>query len=380
MKVTPVNAEAMIKLEQEKKVLQQKLNVSKGDVKNHQKIERELVNKNCDMLGRIAVLQSEVKVNESEENSQLKERILQLEGGGSKEIEKLNAKVIELEQEIEEHKKLAAELLREKKNGKDSVKENKGEVVNLKKQIVNLEKENNYVKSKLDLCSTKLERMELEVKREKDLNDILISQIKGGKVNMNQPPVENSPSPRERSVSVSVQNTSITIEGEYIDVEADICEKEYRMGHGKCTKNDCKENHDIDFTKRGVCTYEFEKKGSCKRGSECWFTHQIPRWYKTAPDTVNEMREKIKRMKNKNRVINNQKTSFPVWQMSNAASPQQSLQNVNSNGVYTGSQEYNLTPRRNSNEVKQKSPINSDFLEVLNNIVAETVKEHSRRW
>ena len=201
--------------------------------------------------------------------------------------------------------------------------------------------------------------MELEVNREKDINNILMTQIKTIKSN----PVAKTPAtPQQiplphRDSRRSVSASSIQIDGEYID-HTDFCEKEFRNGPGKCTNEECVERHDIDFTKKGVCMYEYAKVGSCKRGESCWFTHQVPRWYRTATDTVNYMKTKSERLKNKTRVVMNSQKPMPqIWQ-----------NNSHPNGIL---------PRQNYQSASMNWS-NESFLEMANKIVEETINKHHR--
>lgn len=414
-----VNSEKDLEKEElvtENKMLMEKVNSLDEKVKNHQVLEQQIIQKNCDMAGKIAALESELKSsdNTGEDNRVLKERVIELEN--DKEMEKklqecensvkhhqllekelvkknldmagkiaalqseldkytngeiqaTNEKVKKLEAEIEQHEKLAAELTKDK--SKESVPDKKAEMVNLKKQVGRLEKQNNEIKADLDKKTVKLESIKLEIKREKDINDILITQIKDKQNGGEDTGIQSPPAERrlQRQVSSSAQDNSISIEGEYIDVDADFCEKEYRMGSGKCMNEGCTERHDIDFTKRGVCLYEYQEKGSCKRGSYCWFTHQIPRWYKTAPDVVQEMRMKSERMKNRTRVITNQKRDPSVWR-TNGQSQKSFSQSEVMQRHY---------PVWQSNENSQQSvsqshsETNQAFLEMISKMIAETI-------
>lgn len=345
------------RLDNENKLLKQKLAEGEEKVKNHQVLENELLKKNLDMAGRIAALESELKSSSNQGEDDL-----------------LKEKVKTLELEIEHHKKIGEELIKADKGkaDKEQIKQSKNEISALKKQVGNLETENRKVKAELDGVKTDVETHKLEVKREKDINDILIKQVK--QINHQddgRPPVTRSPS-RES------HDRSIQIEGEYVQVdpisgsehEADFCREEFASGRGKCSNPDCKENHDIDFSKKGVCVYEYQKEGSCRKGRQCWFLHQIPKWYRRSDEIATEMRLKIQRMKERPRVINNKTASPPVWQseMKNAVLTAPS-------GLQLGSKE---TPYMSMyKKSNQRNPSSDDFLEILTKLVEQQMKNHS---
>ena len=87
------------------------------EVKQHQILEKDLVNKNCSMAGRIAGLESEL-----EKHTECK-----LDSVWKDEIDDLKQKLNDREQEIAQHTKLASELTKEKTPGKQN------EVSSLKK-------------------------------------------------------------------------------------------------------------------------------------------------------------------------------------------------------------------------------------------------------
>ena len=57
-----------------------------------------------------------------------------------------------------------------------------------------------------------------------------------------------------------------------------VCMKSFKARRCVCAEGSCPHEHNLNYEKilKGVCFFEFAKKGSCKRGEECWFTHQIP--------------------------------------------------------------------------------------------------------
>ena len=382
--------EAMIKLKQENKALEQKVKVSKGEVKNHQNIERELVQKNCDMMGRIAALESEMERNESEENKQLKEQVLLVETEREQvkdDLEQYKNTVKRLESEIEQHMKLGEEIMTEgKKPGKDEMKEKKIEITSLKRQVTNHETESSKMKTKLDQCLKDLEARTLETNREKDINNILIRQVKEQQGKKPETKTEEEMQGRSR-------NSSIEISGEYEVLSdtaepdsKDFCKKDFMEGHGKCKDRECKDNHDIDFSKRGVCIYEFQTEGSCRRKMDCWFLHQIPKWYRSLPGIESIMKEKIEKIKSRSRIImsRNTSTSFtsrnpkinmvdsqvplPVWQnqMINTTPP-----NVSGGRVQITP---SLSPMR---RLQSQSQTSEDFLELITKYVEERIKSQS---
>ena len=81
---------------------------------------------------------------------------------------------------------------------------------------------------------------------------------------------------REDDITHTTRRESIPDE-EGVKYENDVCQLEFLKGRGLCKDKKCKLNHNnIDFTKQGVCIIDFERKGSCKRGSRCKFSHQTP--------------------------------------------------------------------------------------------------------
>ena len=123
---------------------------------------------------------------------------------------------------------------------------------------------------------------------------------------------------------------SVQIAGEAYDVLSDsfdFCKEEFLNGIGKCRDTECKDNHDIDFSKKGICIYEYQKEGSCRRSeSDCWFLHQIPKWYRAYPEGEQEMKKKIEKIKSRKRIISN---SNPVSTYNDA----QNVTNLSTNSV-----------------------------------------------
>ena len=55
----------------------------------------------------------------------------------------------------------------------------------------------------------------------------------------------------------------------------DVCETVFKNGAGSCTQ-DCPKRHELDFSriKKGICHLYIA--GECRRGTNCWFTHEVP--------------------------------------------------------------------------------------------------------
>ena len=154
-------------------------------------------------------------------------------------------------------------------------------------------------------------------------------------------------------------------------MNVDFCEKEFKEGLGKCTNEECKDRHDIDFSKRGICIYEYQKEGSCKRGRNCWFLHDVPTWFKNSDEGANAMREKSQRMKSRTRVVTNRNSTPPIWQ--------DDVVRNNQHGVI-GPPHIPpvLKPFTSPIRMQQRSNyINSDFLEMINKAVEESLKRHT---
>ena len=364
-----VNDEEKIKLENEKKELEQKLKVSSDEVKNHQNIEKELVQKNLDMLGRIAALESELANNSSSKNDENKI---------------LRDKVTRLEKEIEQHEKIGEEMMTDISNpGKDVLKQKKAEITSLKKQVGDLETEMNKLRVKLDSSHKELQTKSVEANREKDINNILIEQIK------KQANKSESEAPEKRKDGT--RNNSIVIDGDY-DVrsdageqDTDFCKREFLEGPKKCSEEECRANHNIDFSKKGVCIFEFQKEGSCKRKENCWFLHEIPMWYRSSPEIREEMKQKIEKMKGRSKTKRNENQNSGVRdQIPNTSihEPPPVWQNQITNRARTnvsGASMY-LTQSLSPMRTIQKHPQNEtsdDFLELITKYVEERLKRQS---
>jgi hypothetical protein len=108
-----------------------------------------------------------------------------------------------------------------------------------------LEQENRNLKAKVTESSTQIEKLTLEIRREKDINDILILKNKESTVSKSRN--EESPG-SSRSQERQETDESINITGEYRELddieergdasgiirEKDFCEKEFRFGRGSC--------------------------------------------------------------------------------------------------------------------------------------------------
>ena len=55
------------------------------------------------------------------------------------------------------------------------------------------------------------------------------------------------------------------------------CGKSF-IKQGSCKDNKCPDNHNLDYVKirNGICFVDFEKQGSCTRGTKCKFMHETP--------------------------------------------------------------------------------------------------------
>ncbi len=84
-----------------------------------------------------------------------------------------------------------------------------------------------------------------------------------------------------------------------------ICMEAFKAQTNSCPSS-CKKKHEFDFdkVKKGICFFEFSEKGFCRRGDDCWFTHQIPdelREDRTLKHQIQAAVEKIQEFrKNKN--------------------------------------------------------------------------------
>ena len=85
-----------------------------------------------------------------------------------------------------------------------------------------------------------------------------------------------------------------------------VCFHEFMWGRNSCTSNDCRKQkeHNLDTKKikRGICLYEFFKKGSCSRNAQCHFTHQIPTECLSDPAIVRTVLQSINKYNNKAKI------------------------------------------------------------------------------
>ena len=58
------------------------------------------------------------------------------------------------------------------------------------------------------------------------------------------------------------------------------------------------QKHDLDYSKikKGICFFEFTEEGSCKRQSECWFSHEIPASLRDDTETIENVNKSMKRI------------------------------------------------------------------------------------
>ena len=88
--------------------------------------------------------------------------------------------------------------------------------------------------------------------------------------------------------------------------QKDICVDEFYGGKNSCRSRDCKiaKEHNLDWTKikRGICLFEFFKKGSCTRRNHCHFNHQIPIECLSDRQITMSVLNNINRFNNKTRI------------------------------------------------------------------------------
>ena len=67
----------------------------------------------------------------------------------------------------------------------------------------------------------------------------------------------------------------------------EVCVHSFKAKRPACPGS-CPYDHNLDYAKimKGICFFEFAKEGSCKRGNECWFTHQIPNQLRSDPQML----------------------------------------------------------------------------------------------
>ena len=88
--------------------------------------------------------------------------------------------------------------------------------------------------------------------------------------------------------------------------QKDVCVDEFYGGKNSCKSRDCKKDkdHNLDWTKvkRGLCLFEFFKKGSCTRRNRCIFNHQIPIECLGDREITKTVLNSINRFSNKTRI------------------------------------------------------------------------------
>ena len=111
-----------------------------------------------------------------------------------------------------------------------------------------------------------------------------------------------------------LQNTRLKMDSQRNNVQAksdalnsiDVCSDEFFDGPNSCKERGCRshKDHKLDFTKvrRGICLFEFFKKGSCSRKSKCHFTHKFPLQCLSNPAVTQSVLESINQCKMKDKI------------------------------------------------------------------------------
>ena len=97
-----------------------------------------------------------------------------------------------------------------------------------------------------------------------------------------------------------------------LSVSKRVCIRSFKAKRKVCAEGTCPHEHNLDYEKilKGVCFFEFSKKGSCKRGEDCWFTHEIPDQLRSDQQLVCMLSQSLSKVQKVRE--NNQRKKLPV--------------------------------------------------------------------
>ena len=164
----------------------------------------------------------------------------------------IRGKVARLEEDLIGKQKLLDEA-------KSTIAKSKKEIDSLKKQCADLECKVAEAQNKETLNLESLNTLTGELRCERTLSQQLRTRI------------GNNPQP------ISDTNNEPTTHD-----SSEVCAQEFQFP-GSCTRAACPFNHQFDKTKPGVCIVDFERKGECRRGERCKFSHDTPQALRNDP-------------------------------------------------------------------------------------------------
>ena len=149
----------------------------------------------------------------------------------------------------------------------------------LKQVIENLEGVNKDLQISLQGYSSKLEKANAELSRERAMNDLLIFRESKEKKSQESEILQNPPEGKQEIARPCSSTTTVDRkevnrnEGEKLDKR--LCKRVFLHGENACKMKDCKFYHQHGKN-RGICFAEFLQEGSCKFGNNCHFNHDFP--------------------------------------------------------------------------------------------------------
>ena len=173
------------------------------------------------------------------------------------------------------------------------LKEKKDEVNKLKAELCILEESNKEKENDARISQEKSRILQKELELDRNIRAVKKTREESQQV--------ESKDKAMRSQSEAVKESNLSKEDE-IGQEY-YCPNLFLEQDGVCKDGNCQKNHNEtpNKIKRGVCVYEFNKKGGCSR-KDCWFSHKFPRTAMVAHESFKkQMDEKMAKMKENNR-------------------------------------------------------------------------------
>ena len=205
---------------------------------------------------------------------------------------------------------------------KTKISQKDKEIVNLKEINATLQSLVAEGESNINILEEKVQDLDGQLRREREMNNVLNIQMNNNNM-MSTPLRVDQNSHLESNQDIEENSTLLNME-EYMDVDVyrhgdtvieepdhgrmteeetavthrheahseEICVNAFLNEEARCPSS-CNRNHDLNFEKikKGVCLFEFAEKGTCRRGHECWFSHEIP-------EELRKDKEMIQKMKN----------------------------------------------------------------------------------
>ena len=278
--------------------------VERSEKSKHEKIvymEKEQTLLKAD-LEKITA-EKNVVVQENEHHLQIAREVFAVEDGKSDEGDIINNHGREEDQQ---------------KGLKEKIKEKDKEIKNLKQRISVLEPMAHEKEKEIEELRKKVLAANSEVQREREINNVLLDDRKqqredGRTILQHSTPISGSRCKNTTKPTTKSSDPLIIYDEEQGDEDGTQNKQEMSTmididtyhaskledsfsGDRRSCADSCNKNHMDHESLKGICLFEFARKGSCKRKDECWFSHDIPEEARNNPTIVEKLSHSLEKI------------------------------------------------------------------------------------